>query len=176
MMTGLLRRIRAMADEKGAKRGRPFLISARVPDSPGFAKGIGLDIERWMADGLIDMVAGGGYFHFQPWEHLVTLGRRYGVPVYACLSASRITPKQIPEGTPITIDALWNAEAKAALTAGVNGVYLFNVFNPEDKRFRTLGSLETLPEEIPECAPVTGSAGSMNRWLKGGGGFVDFPE
>jgi len=74
------------------------------------------------------------------------------------------------------MDDVWFAEARAALTAGVNGIYLFNVFNPEDKRFRTLGSLETIPQEAPAFAPLPGSTGAMERWLKGGSGFVDFPK
>ena len=68
----------------------PLLISVRVPDSVGFCRAIGLDLERWLAEDLIDMLVVGGYFRLQPWEESVALGHRYGVPVYAGLSESRV--------------------------------------------------------------------------------------
>ncbi|UCH35685.1 MAG: family 10 glycosylhydrolase [Armatimonadota bacterium] len=83
MMTELIARLRAMADEVGTKRGRPLLIAVRVPDSVGYAKAIGLDLIRWLDDGLIDIIVGSGYFHLEPWENLVALGKRCDVPVYA---------------------------------------------------------------------------------------------
>jgi hypothetical protein len=39
-----------------------------------------------------------------------------------------------------------------------------------------LGALETIPQGVPEFAPLPGSTGAMERWLKGGSAFVDFPQ
>ncbi len=171
-MTGLLRRVRAMTEEVGLARGRPMLIAVRVPDSLGYAKGIGLDIEQWLEEGLVDIVTGGGYFHFEPWENLVALGKRHDVPVYACLSGSRVvSPSQPGEGG-VDAGALWHAEARQAWDAGISGIYLFIVFNPKSSLFRTLGDPGTLLETTQPHEPITGKRTSMSRWLKGGSRFL----
>ena len=98
LMTGLLRRVRKMVDDVAAERRKPILVSARVPDSIPFAKGIGLDLERWLEEDLVDLLAGSGYIHLEPWENWVALGRKHDVPVYACLSGSRLVSSSGPEG------------------------------------------------------------------------------
>lgn len=176
MMTGLLRRLRAMTVEVAEKRGRPLLIAVRVPDSTGFARAIGLDYEQWLKEDLIDILTGTGYFHFEPWENLVALGHQYGVPVYACLSGSRVVSSKNPgAGSPDKMP-LWHGEAAQAWQAGVDGIYTFNVFNPRDELFRTLGSPETLMELPAPHKAIIGEKGAMNRWLKGGSAFVTLPE
>lgn len=168
LMTDLIRRVRRMADAQGEKRGRPMLIAVRVPDSVAFAKAIGLDYARWMEEGLIDLVVGGGYFHLEPWENLVALGKRYGVPVYAGLSASRIVSPEKPESKGNI--AAWRGAAMRAWEAGVSGIYTFNRFNPKDPIFRELGSLETLAGL--ERSYVLNTGKSMRYWLKDGDSYV----
>jgi hypothetical protein len=168
LLTGLLRRVREMTEQVAAGRDRPMLIAVRVPDSVGYARAIGLDIVRWLEDDLIDIVTGGGYFHLEPWENLVALGRRYDVPVYAGLSASRIVSPSQPESKGAI--EVWRGEARRAWDAGVSGIYTFNRFNPSDPIFRELGSLETL-RGLP--ATYEYNAGrAMGRWLKGGDDFI----
>jgi hypothetical protein len=176
LMTDLIRRVRAMTERVGLERGRPLLIAARVPDSTGFAKAIGLDLEAWLADGLIDMVVGGGYFHLEPWESLVALGKKHGTPVYACLSGSRIVSAANPEATNADNAARWHAEAKLAWDAGVDGIYTFNLFNPKSDLFRQLGSPATLMKLDGPLKPIAGDPKSMERWLKGGSGFLRLPR
>lgn len=170
MMTALLTRIRRMADEVGKARRRPILITARVPDSVSFARAIGLDLIRWMEEGLVDMLTGGGYLHLEPWENWAALGKKYGVPVYACLSGSRLVDPGRPEGKEDL--ELWRGEALRAWDAGVAGIYTFNRFDPESPLFRELGDpklLETLPRRyvfIPE------GRGHLKSWLEGGASYV----
>lgn len=174
MMTDLLRRVRTMTAEVAEQRGRPLLISVRVPDSLGFAKAIGLDYEQWLQEDLIDLLVGSGYFHLEPWENFVALGRKYDVPVYACLSASRIVSPSRPGDR--VAPSVWHGEAALAWKAGTSGIYLFNCFNPKDQLFRTLGSPETLLplEALPR--PITGSKRTIDYWLKDGSRFVTIPE
>jgi hypothetical protein len=56
MMTDLVKRIRAMADREGAKRGKPILLTIRVPDSVEFCRAMGLDVERWLQEELVDIL------------------------------------------------------------------------------------------------------------------------
>ena len=143
MMTGLLRRIRKVTDDVAVKRGRPMLIAVRTPDSVGFCKAIGLDIIRWMEDDLIDIITGGGYFHLEPWENLVALGKRYDITVYATMIPRRIKGDAYPEKRSITIKR-WRGEALNAWKAGVDGLYTFNLFDPNDSRLYELGDPELL--------------------------------
>jgi hypothetical protein len=168
MMTELLGRLREMTEAVGRDRGRPMLIAARVPDSVGYAKAIGLDLVRWLEDDLLDMMVGSGYFHLEPWESFVALGKRYDVPVYAGISASRIEDPQNPEREGDI--EVWRGEALRAWDAGVSGIYTFNRFNPVDPIFRELGDpglLRTLPRKYEFIA-----GHAIDRWLKDGSRFL----
>jgi hypothetical protein len=57
IMTGFVRSVRAMLDEEGAKCGRRFGLSARIPCYNYFEAG--LDPKAWIAEGLVDMLAPG---------------------------------------------------------------------------------------------------------------------
>jgi len=89
-MTAMARRVRQVTEREGLKRGRPILVAVRVPDSAAYCKAMGIDIEAWLAEGLIDLMAVSGYFRLNPWEVSVALGHRHGVPVYPCLSETRV--------------------------------------------------------------------------------------
>jgi hypothetical protein len=168
MMTQLLARLRDMTDDVGRGRGRPLLIAARVPDSVGYARAIGLDLIRWLENDLLDIIVGSGYFHLEPWENLVALGKRYETPVYACLSALRIEDPRDPErGGDIEV---WRGEALGAWEAGVSGIYTFNRFNPRDPIFRELGDPELLRGLRRKHGFIAGRA--MDAWLKGGSRFL----
>ncbi len=94
IMTDLLRRVRRMADERSVRRGRPLLIAVRVPDSVECSRAIGLDIERWMKEDLVDLLAVSCLFRLNPWETSVALGHKYGIPVYPSLSESRFKDRR----------------------------------------------------------------------------------
>jgi len=133
-------------------------------------------INDLLEDDLIDIITGGGYFHIEPWENLVALGHKYGVPVYACLSGSRVVSASNPEGGRPDMMPLWHGEAALAWQADVDGIYTFNVFNPRDELFRTLGSPDTLMRLDMPHKPITGEKKTMERWLKGGSSFLTLPE
>ena len=142
LMTGFMRRLREMADREGKKRGRPILIATRAPDSAEYGRAVGLDIETWMAEGLIDIVVGSGYFQLNPWEYLVELGHKHGIAVYAGLSESRVRG----EGGRFRRQSAesYRGRALRAWQAGVDAVYLFNYFNPKGGFLREIGDPELL--------------------------------
>ena len=88
MMTDLVRRVRNMADEVGQQRGRPVLLAARMPFADKDARFIGLDLEKWLAEGLIDILIPGGGTESkmtESFKEIVDLGHKYDVPVYPCI-------------------------------------------------------------------------------------------
>ena len=95
IMTNFLRRIRKFADEQGTRRERPILLAAIVPDNFGLAKNIGLDLNTWIKDDLIDIVIPGlGYAPFSlPVKEFTDVAHPHGVKVYPCIN--RKAPQHI---------------------------------------------------------------------------------
>ena len=141
MMTELLRRVRTMTEEVGLQRGRPLLIAVRVADSVGFDRDMGLDIERWLQEGLVDILVTTGYFRLNPWEYSVGLGHRYDVPVHPCLSDSRVRGESRFRRASTES---YRGRAMNAWAAGADGIHLFNLFNPSSAVFREVGDPEAL--------------------------------
>jgi hypothetical protein len=138
LMTGLIARMRAMTEAEGLRRGRPILVALRVPDSIEYARAIGLDLPRWLEDGLVDLLVTGGYFRLNDLAYSVALGRKHGVKVYPSLDESRVRDEQARKLRSST--AAYRGRALEAWSAGADGVYLFNSFNPTDAIWRELGS------------------------------------
>ena len=134
MLTDLFRRIRRMADDVGAKRGRPILLAVRAPDSLDYAQALGLDIQQWMKEDLIDIWLASGYFRLQEWSRTVSQAHEHGVKVWASMDESRIVQRQDRNSLEIYRGRMMNA-----WNAGVDAVWLFNFFyTPDDPQFQLL--------------------------------------
>ncbi len=163
-ITDLMRRVREMTEQAGMRRGRPILVSVRVPDSVDYAREMGLDIERWLAEGLVDQLVTTCYFRLNPWEYSVQLGHQYGVPVYPCLSDSRVTGEtRFRRSSP----ASYRGRALSAWAAGADGIHLFNLFNPNSEVFRQVGDPKLL-QSMDKLYFVTIRDGNPNSFLAGG--------
>ncbi|MBI5693243.1 MAG: family 10 glycosylhydrolase [Verrucomicrobia bacterium] len=136
-MSGLIERIRAMTEAEGLRRGRPILVAVRVPDSVAYCRAIGLDLPRWLEAGWVDLLMTGGYFRLNDHATSVALGRKHGVKVYPSLDESRVRDPDARKLRSTT--AAYRGRALEAWAAGVDGVYLFNSFNPKDPIWRELG-------------------------------------
>ncbi len=170
MMTDLVRRVRKMADERGAKRNRPILVAVRTPDSVDYCKGMGLDVVRWMEQDLIDLLVVSGYFRLSAWETSVKLGHKYGVPVYPCLSETRIR-----DGEARKIRAslgCYRARARNVWYAGADGVFMFNYTNPKSPLWREMGDPKTLAGLDKYYTTGARGTGVINRWFIGGRRFL----
>ena len=141
IMTAFQRRIREMAYREGTRRGRPILVSTHVPMSREACLHVGIDLERWLRDDLLDvLVIGSGYQPLSmPSGDLAELGHAHGVPVYPNISNSGM------EQWNGRVEA-WRGAAANVWQAGADGMHLFNWF-PEalnDHLFMTLGDPRTL--------------------------------
>ena len=146
-MTELLRGVRADLDAAGRRRGRYLLLAIKVPDSIGYCREIGLDLDRWLGEGLVDLLVPGGYFQLNQWTESVALARKHGVKVYASLPESRVREAEANRARN-SLEAL-RARALAAWAAGVDGIEMFNHFDPNSPLWRELGDpvlLRTLPK------------------------------
>ncbi len=142
-MTDLMRRIQTLIREIGMKRGRPLLVAVRTPDDVAYCNTIGLEIERWMAEGLIDIFIPSAYIRLNSWEYSVRLGHQYGVKVYPGLSESRVGGGH--HADPLrSSDECYRARALNAWDAGADGVYIFNLFDPNRRIWSEMGEPEVL--------------------------------
>ncbi len=143
MMTGLIRRIREMTEEVGRKDGRPILVAVRVPDCVEYSRAIGLDLEKWLEEDLIDIMVVSGYWRMNPWRYSADLGHRYGVKVYAGLSDSRVGGR-IHAHPGRASDEAYRARAMSAWASGMDGIYTFNLFHTWRPIFRQMGDPEAM--------------------------------
>jgi len=162
MMTDFMRRVHAMTVQVGAERGRPVLVTVRVPDAIRVCAHTGLDIETWARDGLVDMIVPGGYYHVAPWEEMIDLGHEHDIPVFPCISASRLRTRIAQE-----LDGeylLWRGEALNVWGAGADGVYVFNYFDYEkgDGSFFKMAEPDQLRRLHRVYAP---NNGAPEKWL-----------
>lgn len=163
-LTEFMQRVRTMTDQRGMARGRPILVAIRVPDSLEFCRDLGLDLQRWLKEGLLDMLVTTCYFRLNPWKYSVELGHRYGASVYPCLSDSRVQGesrfrRNSPESN--------RGRAADAWMAGADGIHVFNLFDPRSPVWREVGDRQAL-RTMSKIYFVADRDGSPGAWLKGG--------
>lgn len=133
-MTDFLGRIRRRLDAESARRGRRVELLVRVPPTLADSRRLGLDVERWIGDGLVDAVAaGGGFIPFEtPIEEFVAAAEGTDCRVYGSFEALRPC---VDEGALRALAARW-------WDAGVDGLYLFNYYGtPREWKRRVLGEI-----------------------------------
>lgn len=128
-MTAFQRRIREMTNAHAQKTGRPFPVAVVLPETVALAKHVGMDIETWLEDDLVDIIiAGNGYVPFSPRAlDMIEVGRRHGAPVYTRLNANTGGNRR-PYHRRIEV---WRGFAANAWAGGASGVYIFNTFDRE---------------------------------------------
>lgn len=144
LMNDFVRKVRGITDRAGLKRGRPILISCRIPLTVERCLAIGLDVPTWLNEDLCDiLVLGGdlGPMAMAPQlREMAALAHRHGVRALANICGSGM---QKGQGY-AELEAWW-AAAMNAYHAGADGVYVFNVFpSAPDEKLSRLGSVETL--------------------------------
>ena len=185
MITEMLRRIRKASDEAGQKRGRPILIAVRIPDSVPYCKDVGIDLEAWLTEKLVDIVVGGGSFQLNPWNYLAALCKKGGVKCYASLDESGIwigndqggavdddrLPRQCPE--------TYRARIAEARIAGTDGVLFANRFDEDWRRgeirnYRNwmCGDLEDIRTQSKRYFVTYRAIGNAGRYLKEGSTYA----
>jgi hypothetical protein len=164
MITELMRRIRRMTEEVGLRRGRPILVSIRTSDSAEFCRDMGLDVDRWMKEGLVDVFIPSGYFRLHDWTHSIAWGRKHNVKVSPCLTDTRVADET--RFKRMSLES-YRARAVNAWAAGADGLQLFNNFNPNSPVWRELGDAKALKFR-DKLYFVTFTDGTANRWLADG--------
>ena len=170
-MTDLMRRIRKMTEAVGLQRGRPILVTIRVPDSVEFCRDMGFDLETWLSEDLVDILVTTGYFRLNPWSYTIDLAHRHGKVAYPCLSDSRVQGE-----TRFRRHSLesYRGRAMNIWAAGADGVYTFNYFHPDGAVFREAGDPAVLAK-LDKLYFVTCRDGNPSSWLANGAQYQTTP-
>ncbi len=144
MMNDFVRNVRALADHTAAQRGRPFLISCRIPLSVERCRAVGLDVNTWLDEDLVDILVLGGDLGPMAMaaqlRSMTELAHKYHVPAVANICGSGLQPAH----TYYTKEA-WYGAAMNAWNTGVDGIYTFNLYPTEPiEQYNKIGSPDTL--------------------------------
>ena len=154
LITDFMRSVRKTLDEIIESRDRPLLLAVRLPDAVWNCMHIGLDIETWLKEELIDVLIVGGYYHLTSWKEMIELGHANDVPVYPCISATRLRARV---AVPLDEEErLWRGEAVNILGAGGDGVYLFNHFVTRGSAVLNIGETNEILRQPRIYAPNPG--------------------
>ena len=139
LVTELIRDTRRMLDEVGRARGKTLGLSVRVPNTIAGATMLGLDVEEWIADHLVDIVVPSTFFAQDTEEDMrewVELAAGTPVLIHPTIEEGFITGKRTGYGIPyyqvksdpmqaMTVEMIRGLAARHH-AAGVDGLYLFN--------------------------------------------------
>lgn len=161
-MNNLVRSLRTLTEQISEEKGEPILIAIHVSDSMEFNKAIGLDVEQWLEEDLVDVVSQRAFGAVQSLEDGLAEYEEYDVPVYTVLDDINRSD-----------DYDWNKEAGLAYEVGYDGIQIYNIFDPESELFDTLGSPETSVYD-PEYTEKTRQEGDVSKALDGANRFLTY--
>jgi len=120
IMTGFVRRLRERMLEIEAGRGRPLLLAPRVFETIEANLKLGLDVETWLEEGLIDLLVVGGTYHEHaiPVAEWAELAHGHDVPLYPCKYRSYGMEED-------------RSVAANFFSQGADGIYTFNFRMPQ---------------------------------------------
>lgn len=119
LMTDLIRKARRVVDRVSETRETPMLLGVRVPGTVETCLRVGIDVEAWLREDLVDrLLIGGGYSPYtSPVEEMVRMAHDHDVPAYPCINCS--APGVGP-------DARMRGAASNVFWTGADGIYLWN--------------------------------------------------
>ena len=118
-MTDLIRKARHIVDRVSETREMPMLLGVRVPGTIETCLRVGIDVEAWLREDLVDrLLIGGGYSPYtSPAEEMVRMARDHEVPAYPCINCS---------APGVGADATMRGAASNVYWTGADGIYLWN--------------------------------------------------
>ena len=157
LMTAWMTEVKEMLDAIGHKRGHPIMLSVRVPDSVGYCRAIGIDLEKWLQKGLVDLLVTGVNFRFNPWGYSAKLAQKYHRPFYASIDYPEFHPINVESPLTRLASASFAGRAATALAAGADGILYFNVMSEGGMRAKV--TPEAKLAQSPKLYHLT------DRWL-----------
>ncbi len=131
LMTDMFRKVRALLDDAGARKGRKLAAGVRVPATIDECADLGLDVPAWIAEGLIDYVSpqDSMYADFNlPYESWSELTRASDCMLYPALQPWSSNRRRARMDQIMLNSANTRALAHTFYGAGADGVSIYNHF------------------------------------------------
>jgi hypothetical protein len=175
-LTAFMRLVREMLQEVAEQRGRPYLFAARVPETVEGCHYDGIDVERWVKENLVDILAVGAKSLDADLDAFGRLTADTHIKLYPSMDDHHRAG-----GYDRSSLEVYRGAAASYLDRGADGIYVFNWYpvpaildervEPEQEKLRRqalceLGSLETLQNKDKTFVTER----------RGGGGWPDTAE
>jgi len=124
-MTELLAAVRDRLHTISEEKGREIVLDAKVPPTIEACEAIGLDVRRWLGEGLVDIMVVGPLWHPDfnlPIEDFVEAAEGSGAKIFASFELAEIPALENAEATAKVI----RSSALAYWKAGAAGMHVFN--------------------------------------------------
>ena len=90
LITDMMTTIKAACKAASGRLGHPVAFAARVPDSIGYCKDIGIDLQGWLDTKMLDYVVLGGSFQLNRSNAVGDIAAKNGIPFYVSFTQSGI--------------------------------------------------------------------------------------
>ena len=124
-MTDFVRRVRLMLQEVAEKRGRPILLSVQVPCTIAGCHYDGYDVETWVRQNLIDIIAIGTHSFDVDLEDFRRITEGKNIKLYPCMDDAAHSPSGYTR-PPIEVERGFAANW---WRQGADGILTFNWAN-----------------------------------------------
>ena len=175
-LTAFMRSVREMLQEVAEQRGRPYLLAARVPENIEGCHYDGIDLEGWVEENLVDILALGCNSFDVDFDAFKRVTEGTHIKLYPSMDDHHRA-----SGYEQPTTELYRGAASTFLEQGADGIYAFNWYpvpilldsreNPQQEQLRRqtlceMGSLDTL--KLQDKIFATGR--------RGGGGWPETAE
>ncbi len=125
LMTDLVRQVKQSIDSLSHLRGRKILLAVRLPVTVEGSLEKGLDVRRWVDEGLVDFITIGVHWRGNTAIPVAAFRRDLGheeIPLYVTIDDGGYLPREFYS------DGLYRGMASQILGEGADGIYLFNYY------------------------------------------------
>ena len=166
-LTAFMREARTRATAAAKRLGHPVGIAVRVPATPEFASGLGMDAVTWAREGLVDVLIPGSIWRPSfPDVPVETWRERVG-PNCTIVPATDLWIGGMPGGVvAATGMAPMRGFTASMLDRGADGIYLFNHFAPTDTKLSTF-TIEQGADRASTLGDLLAMAGDAAKALAG---------
>ncbi|MCC7349528.1 MAG: hypothetical protein IT446_03075 [Phycisphaerales bacterium] len=169
LLTELLRRIRAALRAVGEQRGKRLELLVRVPFDERLRMDAGIDVETWLNDGMIDLLAMSCLFNdynqsVEPW---LTRCRQHGVgffPSVEAVPAHNAAHNHVTRQSVNDIILRHRAAAQNFLGQGAAGIYTYNFPCHLFETLRSADEKARLTQVLRQSADASSLSGHAKQY------------
>mgnify|MGYP001012194071 CR=1 FL=1 len=136
LLTEFMRSVRSMLQSVAAKRDRPFLLAARIPEYIVGCHFDGIDIETWVSEQLLDIIVMGIRSHDVDVESFRRMTSDKNIKLYASLDEAHTSDGYYAPPIEVLRGVLCNWFKR-----GVDGLHAFNFAFASDETLKKFGML-----------------------------------